>query len=251
MEAAPNPLGSGYAVHLPIYDGPIALLLHLIERQELDITEVSLVAITDQYLRAIEQIEEIEPEALADFLAVAARLLYIKSRGLLPRAAEDETEEKPSDALIQQLLDYRRFKAAVDELRLRAEIGLRTTTRLAPPPPQMERRLDFSSLTIARLAEAANRALHSLPSSPATPTVRVHPITVAEKIADIRERFKGFNRANGASDSTLPFAAFLSQSRSRLEIVVTFLAVLELIKRRELAAEQQETFGEIVLRSVA
>lgn len=250
MEAAPNPLGSGYAVHLPIYDGPIALLLHLIERQELDITEVSLVAITDQYLRAIEQIQEIEPEALADFLAVAARLLYIKSRGLLPRAAGDETEEKPSEALIQQLLDYRRFQAAVEELRLRAEIGLRTTARLAPPP-QMERRLDFSTLTIARLAEAANRALHDLPSSPATPTVRVHPITVAEKIADIRARFDGFKRANGASDKVLPFAAFLMQSRSRLEIVVTFLAVLELIKRREIAAEQQETFGEIVLRSVA
>ncbi len=251
MEAAQNPLGSGYAVHLPIYDGPIALLLHLIERQELDITEVSLVAITDQYLRAIEQLEEIEPEALADFLGVAARLLYIKSRGLLPRASEEEAEEKPSDALIQQLLDYRRFKGAVDELRLRAEIGLRTTARLAPPPAQMERRLDLSSLTIAKLAEAANRALQSLPSSPATPTVRVHPITVAEKIADIRERFNGYNRANGASDSVLPFAAFLSQSRSRLEIVVTFLAVLELIKRREIAAEQQKTFGEIVLRSVA
>ena len=156
METTLNPLGAGYPVSLPIFDGPIELLLHLIERQELDITEVSLVAITDQYLRAIEAMQEVEPEALADFLVVAARLLYIKSRGLLPQpVVEEEEEEKQSEALIQQLLDYRRFKAAAGELRLRASIGLRTNARLAPP--QMERRLDLTDLTIERLAAAAQR----------------------------------------------------------------------------------------------
>ena len=163
MDVTSNPFGAGYAVHLPVYDGPIALLLHLIERQELDITEVSLVAITNQYLRAIEAIQDIEPEALADFLAVAARLLYIKSRGLLPQPAGEEVEEKPSETLIQQLLDYRRFKAATDELRLRSEIGLRTNARLAPPP-QVERRLDYSALTLEKLAAAAQRALRSFPA---------------------------------------------------------------------------------------
>ena len=249
MDVAFNPLGAGYAVHLPIYDGPIALLLHLIERQELDITEVSLVAITDQYLRAIETIQDIEPEALADFLMVAARLLYIKSRGLLPQPAEEEMEEKPSEALIQQLLDYRRFKAATDELRLRTEIGLRTSARLAPPP-QMERRLDLSALTIEKLAAAAQKALRSLPSSPAPPTVRTYPITVAEQLAAVRARISSHRSANGAANGAMPFSALLSHSRSRIEIVVTFLAVLELIKRQEIAAEQNETFGEIVLRSV-
>ena len=249
MDVDFNPLGAGYAVHLPIYDGPIALLLHLIERQELDITEVSLVAITDQYLRAIETLQDIGPEALADFLAVAARLLYIKSRGLLPQPADEEVEEKPGEGLIQQLLDYRRFNAAIDELRLRAETGLRTNTRSAPPP-RIERRLDLSAVTIEKLAAAAQRALCRLPDSPAPPTVRVHPITIAEKVADIRGRISGFQRANGAANRAVPFRALLARSRSRLEIVVTFLAVLELIKRREIAAEQQETFGEIALRSV-
>ena len=249
MDDSSNPLGAGYTVHLPIYDGPIALLLHLIERRELDITEVSLVAITDQYLRAIETIEDIEPEALAEFLAVAARLLYIKSRGLLPQPADEEAEEKPSEGLIQQLLDYRCFKAATDELRLRSEIGLRTSARLTPPP-QMERRLDYSALTIEKLAAAASRALRNLSSSAALPTLRVHPITIAEKVADIRKKLGGFERANGAGNRALPFSALLSLSRSRLEIVVTFLAVLELIKQQEISAEQEETFGEIVLRSV-
>ena len=248
METALNPLGAGYPVRLPIFDGPIELLLHLIERQELDITEVSLVAITDQYLRAIEAMQEIEPEALADFLVVAARLLYIKSRGLLPQPEVEEEEEKQSEALLQQLLDYRRFKAAADELRLRASMGLRTNVRLAPP--QMDRRLDLTDLTIERLAAAAQRAMRNVASSVAPPSVRAYPITVAEQMAAILERIRSQAGTEGGGDRYLSFTALLSQSRSRLEIVVTFLAVLELIKQREIAAEQQETFGEIVLRSL-
>ena len=248
METTLNPLGAGYPVSLPIFDGPIELLLHLIERQELDITEVSLVAITDQYLRAIEALQEIEPEALADFLVVAARLLYIKSRGLLPQPEVEEEEEKQSEALLQQLLDYRRFKAAADELRLRASIGLRTNVRLAPP--QMERRLDLTDLTIERLAAAAQRAMRNVASSVAPPSVRAYPITVAEQMAAILDRIRNQAGIEGGGDRYLSFRALLSQSRSRLEIVITFLAVLELIKQREIAAEQQETFGEIVLRSL-
>ena len=248
METTLNPLGAGYLVSLPIFDGPIELLLHLIERQELDITEVSLVAITDQYLRAIEALQEIEPEALADFLVVAARLLYIKSRGLLPQPEVEEEEEKQSEALLQQLLDYRRFKAAADELRLRASIGLRTNVRLAPP--QMERRLDLTDLTIERLAAAAQRAMRNVASSVAPPSVRAYPITVAEQMAAILDRIRNQAGIEGGGDRYLSFTALLSQSRSRLEIVITFLAVLELIKQREIAAEQQETFGEIVLRSL-
>ncbi|MDE0141777.1 MAG: segregation/condensation protein A [Caldilineaceae bacterium] len=249
METALNPLGAGYPVSLPIFDGPIGLLLHLIEREELDITEVSLVAITDQYLREIEAMQEIEPEALADFLVVAARLLYIKSRGLLPQPeGEEEEEESNSEALIQQLLDYRRFRAAAGELRLRASIGLRTSARLTPP--QMDRRLDLSALTIEKLADAAQKALSNFPSDPALPSVRAYPITVAEKIESIRERIRGRAGENGNSGGSLTFSGLLSQSRSRQEIIVTFLAVLELIKQKEIAAAQEKTFGEILLRSV-
>ena len=247
METTLNPFGAGYPVSLPIFDGPIGLLLHLIEREELDITEVSLVAITDQYLRAIESMQEIEPEALADFLVVAARLLYLKSRGLLPQPEEEEEEEEDQgEALIQQLLDYRRFREAAGELRLRASIGMRTTGRGAPP--QLERRLDLSSLTIEGLAAAARRALLALPESPATPTVRTYAITVAEQIETIRKRIRSqaMGRENG-----MTFSELLSESRTRLEIVVTFLAVLELIKRREITAQQNETFGEIILHELS
>lgn len=249
METDLNPLGAGYPVSLPIFDGPIGLLLHLIEREELNITEVSLVAITDQYLRAIEAMQEIEPDALADFLVVAARLLYIKSRDLLPHPEEEEDEEESqSEGLIQQLLDYRRFRAAAGELQLRASIGLRTSARLTPPA--LDRRLDLSALTIEKLADAAQRALNNLPNDPAVPSVRTYPITIAEKMAAIRERIMSQWGKNGAAGSAVRFSALLSQGRSRLEVIVTFLAVLELIKQKEIAAEQEETFGEIVLHGV-
>lgn len=245
METTLNPFGAGYPVSLPIFDGPIGLLLHLIEREELEITDVSLVAITEQYLRAIESMREIEPEALADFLVVAARLLYIKSRMLLPQPEEEEEEEDQGEALVQQLLDYRRFREAAGELRLRASIGMRTAARGASP--QQERRMDLSALTLEKLAAAARKALLALPDSPAAPTVRAYAITVAERIEAIRERIR--SQANGRG-RRLAFSGLLSESRSRLEIVVTFLAVLELVKRREIAAEQEETFGEIMLRRV-
>ncbi len=245
METTLNPLGAGYPVSLPVFDGPIGLLLHLIEREELDITDVSLVAITDQYLRAIESMREIEPEALTDFLVVAARLLYIKSRMLLPQPDEEEEEEDQGEALVQQLLDYRRFREAAGELRLRASIGMRTAARGASP--QLERRMDLSALTLERLAAAARKALLAMPDSPSAPTVRAYAITVAERIEAIRERIR--SQANGRG-RLMAFSGLLSESGSRLEIVVTFLAVLELVKRREISAEQEETFGEIMLRRV-
>ena len=180
---------------------------------------------------------------------MAARLLYIKSRGLLPHPkGEEEEEGRQSEGLIQQLLDYRRFRAAAGELRLRASIGLRTSARLTPP--QIARRLDLSALTIGKLADAAQRALSNFPSDPDLPSVRAHPITLAEKIEAIRERIRGRAGENGKAGGSLTFSALLSQSRSRQEIIVTFLAVLELIKQREIATEQEETFGEILLRSV-
>ena len=106
MNLTPNAhtLGAAYPVHLPIFEGPLDLLLHLIEREELDITEISLVAVTDQYVQAIESLEEIEPGALADFLVIAARLLYLKSRSLLPKPRPPEEEDEEADVFVPPFL---------------------------------------------------------------------------------------------------------------------------------------------------
>ena len=248
MNLTPNLLGSAYPVHLPLFEGPLDLLLHLIEREELDITEISLVAVTDQYTKAIESLEEIEPGSLADFLVIAARLLYLKSRSLLPkpRPPEDEDEVADAEALIQQLLEYRQFKAVAEGLRLREEAGLRAFVRLAPAP-QMERKLDLGNVTADKLAAAVQKALRRIPSEAPKPRVHTYPITVAEQIEVVRGRMRAVHLRS--STEPLLFSALLSIGKTRLEIVVTFLAVLELIKQREIVVEQAGVFGEIVLRA--
>ncbi len=239
-----NLLGAGYRVRLPFFEGPLDLLLHLIEREEMDITEVSLLTVTDQYIKAIEILEEIEPGALADFLLVAAKLLYIKSRSLLPRPRPPEEEEEDAgDSLIQQLLEYRRYKAVAQGLHIRQEAGLRAFVRLAPPP-QLQRKLDLADVSLDKLTRALQRALRRIPNDPPRPRVHTYAITIAEQIEVVRERM----RVN--SMHPISFSALLTQQRSRMEIVVTFLAILELIKQREIVVEQEEIFGEIVLRAM-
>ena len=100
-------IGASYPVTLPAYEGPLDLLLQLIEKEELDISEISLLSVTDQYLQTIEHLQEIEPGALADFLVIASKLLYLKSVRLLPKPQPplDEDEEDVGDALIRQLLE--------------------------------------------------------------------------------------------------------------------------------------------------
>lgn len=242
-------LGGAYAVSLPSFQGPLDLLLQLIEKEELDISEISLVAVTDQYLRTIARLEEIEPGALADFLVIASRLLYLKSLSLLPKpkVLTEEEEEDSADALIKQLLEYRRFKQAALLLQEREAQGLRVYVRTAPKP-ELERRLDLSNLDLNKLHLALRRVLQRIPNEPPMPRVKTYPITVAERIADVRAYLQQHAQKHpNPHEEPITFTALLSRGTTRLEVVVTFLAILELIKQRELLAEQDHTFGEIIL----
>jgi segregation and condensation protein A len=248
-------LGAAYTVELPVFQGPLGLLLQLIERAELDISEVSLVAVTDQYVQTIEQMADRQPDALADFLVIASKLLYIKSRSLLPapRPPEEDEEDDASDALLQQLLEYRQFKEVAASLQEREESGLRSYVRLAPAfrgssplIPAPAKRLSLGNLDLAELQAVLQRTLARIPRNPPMPRVKTYRITVAEQIELVRTFFeKGAANGNGAR--RVVFADLLERQATRMEVVVTFLAVLELIKQRELVAIQDETFGEIVL----
>ncbi|MCS6825002.1 MAG: segregation/condensation protein A [Caldilinea sp.] len=245
----PQPLGAAYPVHLPVFEGPLDLLLHMIEAQELDISVVSLMAVTDQYLKTLNELEEIEPGALADFLVVATRLLYIKSYHLLPkpRPPIEDDEEASGDALIRQLMEYRQFKAAAAALRAREEAGLRVYVRIAPQP-EVERRLDLSNVDLQALQRALRRVLQRIPVDPPLPSVRSHPITVAEQLENVRAYLRSAFASNGESKMrAVPFEALLGRSGTRLEVIVTFLAVLELVKLHEVEVVQDGTFGEIYL----
>lgn len=241
----PQPLGAAYPVHLPVFEGPLDLLLHMIEAQELDISVVSLMAVTEQYLQTINELEEIEPGALADFLVVASRLLYIKSYHLLPKPrppVEDE-EEASGDTLLRQLMEYRQFKEAAATLRAREEAGFRAYVRVAPRP-EVERRLDLSNVDVEALRRALRRVLQRIPDEPPLPAVKTYPITVAEQLETIRAYLRSAFAPNGHSRG-IPFEALLSRGVTRLEVIVTFLALLELVKLHEVEVIQDTTFGEI------
>ena len=158
----PQPFGSGYNVQLPSFQGPLELLLSLIEQNRLDISSISLMVVTEQYLRSVERLEVVDPGALADFLVVASRLLYIKSYSLLPKPrppVEDE-EEASGEALVRQLLEYRRFKEIAATLKEREEQGLRLFVRTAPVQ-DLPRRLDLTDVDVELLNLALRQALQA------------------------------------------------------------------------------------------
>jgi len=228
-----------YQVKLEVFEGPLDLLLQLIEKRELDITRISLAQVTDQYLEYIALLHEREATALADFLVIAAKLLLIKSQMLLPQPPPVEEEEDVGDALVRQLIEYKKFKEAAQKLRQREEMGLRAYVRVAPPP-RLERTLDLEGLTLDNLLEAVRRALAaSPPAPPVSNMVAPITITIADKISQIEAALRRHGR--------ISFNRLLARAVSRMEIIVAFLAVLELIKRRRIDVQQERAFGEIII----
>ena len=230
---------SGYTVNTPVYEGPLDLLLRLIERAELDITAIALATVTDQYLTYIHALQEnARADEISAFLVVAARLIQIKSEALLPRPPVREVgEEDPAEALAQQLRIYKRFKEIANLLEEHESRGLHTYLRLAPPP-KVEARLDLSDITLADLLEAAESILMNEKDKQSLGTIISAPkVTIREKITYISERMSRDKNSN--------FKALVGDAKSRLEIVVTFLALLELVKRYRVSATQAEIFGAI------
>ncbi len=195
----------------------------------------------------VRQMQEEQMAHLIDFLVVGARLAQIKSRALLPQTPglmlDDEEEEDPAETLVRQLRQYKRFKQVAVWLRAREEAGYRTYLRLAPPP-QIEKRLDLSGLTADGLLTAVQQALaraEKLEESVAL--VKPRRLTIEQQIGRLRQRLK--------QASTFAFTDILSTKRDRVEVAITLLAVLELIKRQEMMAHQSELFGPIELQPVS
>jgi segregation and condensation protein A len=229
-----------YRVALPVFEGPLDLLLHLIEREELDITAISLVQVTEQYLAYVQQLQAVRAETLADFLVIAARLLLMKSLALLPRPPAPPNaaqEEDPGEQLARQLREYKRFKAVAQGLGSLEGQRWRCFVRVAPTP-RLQTKADLEGMTLEALWEAARRALVTEPTGPPVNGV-VKPFTIT-----IHQRAEVvLNRARAGECFT--FRSLLEDAGSRIEIVVTLLAVLELLKRRRIAVRQDTLFGEI------
>jgi segregation and condensation protein A len=236
-------------VKLAVFEGPLDLLLHLIERNELDISAVSLVLVVEQYMQYLELMRaDMKLEAAAEFLVVAGKLLLIKSRSLLPRVeppAEGlEAEEDPAEELARQLEEYRQFKTVAEQLRALKDTRGQTFAR-AVAVTDMAPTVKLLGLDPDRLVEAFRRAIERVTAS--VPDAALEPagprVTQAERIQRIEMGLQ--------AERTLSFDVLLNDCRTVEDVIVTFLAVLELLKQARIRVWQLSNFGAIVLSRVS
>ena len=232
-----------YSVTTDAFDGPLDLLLSLIEKAELDITTIALAQITDQYLVYMSQIDELYPAEISAFLVVAARLLQIKSEALLPKPNIKVTEEEDDgELLIQQLLAYKQYKNIAKLLAEREHEHLTSYLRLAKPSSTASSEFSLDRVDLHQLAVLVMGIFYKDEGKLSLQTIVSMPkITIREKIEMIHKLLR--------DNSEFNFYKIINDINSRIEIVVTFLAVLELIKRDLLLVFQQGLFGEITIKT--
>lgn len=232
-----------YQVSTDVYSGPLDLLLQLIEKAELDITRLALAQVTDQYLEYMHHIETQDAAEVSAFLVIAARLVQIKSSALLPRPVLPgiQLEEDPGEALARQLILYKKFKDLSHFLENQESAGRHSYLRLESSPHALfATKLDLEDLTIEDIVATA-REIFGDPNNlaPLSDVVTFQRVTIREKISSILERL----RLSGEQS----FEQLFAPGKTRLEVVVTFLALLELVKRHMVAASQDSLFGNIQL----
>ena len=227
-----------YTVITPVYEGPLGLLLQLIEKAELDITKLSLAIVTDQFLDYIKKFPENSIENVSSFLVIASRLIQIKSEALLPRPPIREPGEiDPGEALAQQLITYKRFKELANFLINRQNKDLHNYPRLAPNP-RIEASFELQGLTMEDLFLAAQYIfLQENGGAYLGMVVSAPKITVRERIKLIADYIR--HHPHGIFDE------LFTGKKHRLEVVVTFIALLELVKRQMIQAHQDTIFGQI------
>lgn len=232
-----------YEVHLENFDGPLDLLWFLIRRSKIDIYEVSLASITEQYLTTIADIENVDMERASEFIEVAACLIEIKSKAMLPRPPViDEGEEDPERTLIRRLEEYRIFKEASQKIK-----EIETTGRMYREPDSSvgKPRFVLNDMTKDGLIEALKKMFFKLEIKAQQNQQRnivKDRFTVAEKVQQIREYYEDAD--------TVKFTDLFDADYNKSEIITTFQAMLELMKGQFFRAEQNEVFGEILLHRI-
>lgn len=231
-----------YKVKLDVFEGPLDLLLHLIKKEQVSIYDIPIARITEQYLEYLGLMQEMDIAIAGDFLVMAATLIYIKTKMLLPRsplAEEFSEEEDPRQQLVQQLLEYQKYKAAAEMLWSKAEVEQAVFTR--PPVPIEGAELEVAA-TVYDLFEAFRRTMERLKEKIALEIER-EEITMAEKIVDIRRRLELVDK--------LDVTELFEQARSKQELITIFLAVLELVKESVIRLVQRAAFGQILALKVS
>ncbi len=222
------------------FDGPLDLLLQLIEEQKMDITQIALAAVTEQFLQHIKQLETIEPTSLADYLSVAAKLLVIKSKAILPTLELEKEEEEIAIDLEAKLLLYKKFKEAAKYLKgldnkrkqsFERAVSFDEKISFYPDPDVSTNTLrDYILNTLKSLEE-----INNLPKA----TVK-EAISIQEKINSLQNLL--------TEKIQTKMSDLIATAKDKTEVIVTFLALLELIKQRILTVEQEQIFSEIIIK---
>lgn len=231
-----------YEVRLPVFEGPLDLLLYLIRKNELDIYNIPVSEITEQYLKYIELMKSLNLDLAGEYLVLAATLLHIKSRMLLPHYEDEEDEEEdPREELVQQLLTYQAFREAARALDSRPRLEREVFTRGFKESETKENQGelgDWVEIGLFELLDAFQRVLHRLKPGEIM-EIEGETITLAQKIAELGETLKKFG--------SLTFEELFSGPRSRREMIYMFLAILEMMRRKMVSAYQLTTFSSIRL----
>jgi segregation and condensation protein A len=232
-----------YKVKLEVFEGPLDLLLYLIRKEEVDIYDIPIERITHQYLEYLSLMKLLNLEVAGEFLVMAATLMYIKSRTLLPvdqqvTDTEADEGEDPRWELIRQLVEYKKFKDAAWQLARREEQQAAMLPRPAGlPAAESEREVPLAEVSIFDLIRAFQVVLKKAADREDFREIYEEKFTVSDKIEEILYRLR--DRAE------MRFAEVFDAAVSRAEIVVTFLALLELIRLKRVRVQQDEPFGEI------
>jgi segregation and condensation protein A len=231
-------------VQLQIFEGPLDLLLHLIKKNEVSITDIPIATITEQYLATLELMETLNLDVAGEFLVMASTLVHIKSRMLLPAGAAEPDEEEgvdPREELVRRLLEYQRYKDAAGQLEQREILSRDVFTRAATPTEEVGPR-GFRELSVFELLGALKRVIDRLPKD-TFHDVTLEKITMREKMTLLLDRLR--------QQGSVLFEALFAEVTSRMEVVVTFLAMLELVKVRAIRIVQEEMAGPIMIEAAA
>ncbi|WP_434391435.1 segregation and condensation protein A [Melittangium boletus] len=250
------PAGDAFRLALPNFEGPLDLLLHLIKEHRLDILDIPLALVTEKYLEYLERMREINLDIAGEFLVMAATLAHLKSRMLLPRqetadqggvvdaVAELQQEDvgDPREELVRRLLEYQKYKDAAEQLArqdlLDRDVFPRRVPVEAVPIPEEE--VGLQEFSVLKLIEALDRVMERLAPKLQHEVVR-EKVSLSEAMQRIAQRLKE------AEAGTCTFASLFDETRTRQSVLITFLALLEMVKRRLLKVRQDEPLADIFL----
>jgi len=223
-------------IRLDIFEGPLDLLIYLIKKNHLNIYDIPVATVCEQYLQFLELMKLLDINIASEYMVMAATLIHIKSKMLLPREEEASQEEAdPREELVKKILEYQKFKEVANYLKEKEKERLRYVTRPSTEIPQEE---VYFEASIFDLINAFKTALKDVPKDIFFEVVK-DEFTVEEKIHDILHLLVVKER--------IPLSELFGSASSKMEIVVIFLAILELIKLREIVALQKELFAPIVV----